>query len=128
MAAGGVPLLPVACKLMRLCEPMRHWLAREVALKEVVAAWNCSCVSAAAALMPLLLPLAPAAAHLPCCLLLPACLQAAQLDPKAPLPKLGLAQISVLAGEPTNAASILESVLLEAPQWIDALEVCVLVL
>jgi hypothetical protein len=29
----------------------------------------------------------------------------------------------VLAGEPTNAVSILESVLLEAPQWIDALEV-----
>ena len=29
----------------------------------------------------------------------------------------------MLAGEPTNAVSILENVLLEAPQWIDALEV-----
>lgn len=50
-------------------------------------------------------------------------LQAAQLDGKLCLPKLGLAQLSVLQGQPQNAASLLESVLVDAPQWIDALEV-----
>jgi len=49
--------------------------------------------------------------------------QAAQLDPKLALPKLGLAQMNVLMGQPGNAVSILESVLLDVPQWIDALEV-----
>ena len=49
--------------------------------------------------------------------------QAAQLDGKGPLPRLGLAQLSVLQGQPQNAASLLESVLADAPQWIDALEV-----
>ncbi len=46
-----------------------------------------------------------------------------QLDSKLPLPKLGLAQISVLQGEPINAVSILENVLADVPQWIDALQV-----
>ena len=50
-------------------------------------------------------------------------MQASQLDPKLPLPRLGLAQMSVLGGEAINAVSILESVLLDAPHWIDALEV-----
>ncbi|KAL4854380.1 RNA polymerase-associated protein CTR9 [Chlorella vulgaris] len=49
--------------------------------------------------------------------------QAAQLDPKLPLPKLGLAQMSVFVGEPINAVSMLESLLMDAPQWIDALQV-----
>lgn len=49
--------------------------------------------------------------------------QANQLDSKLPLPKLGLAQVEVLRGQPINAVSILESVLLDVPQWIDALQV-----
>ncbi|EFN52318.1 hypothetical protein CHLNCDRAFT_139104 [Chlorella variabilis] len=49
--------------------------------------------------------------------------KAFQLDPKLPLPKLGLAQMRVMNNEPQEAASILESVLIDAPQWIDALEV-----
>lgn len=48
--------------------------------------------------------------------------QANQLDSKLPLPKLGLAQVEVLRGQPINAVSILESVLLDVPQWIDALQ------
>lgn len=77
---------------------------------------HCSCFSATlfdcVLLLPLLLP--SHALHL---------LQAAQLDPKLPLPKLGLAQMSVFVGEPINAVSMLESLLMDAPQWIDALQV-----
>jgi len=66
------------------------------------------------------MPTHPAAAHntLP---LLPA--QATHLDSKLTLPRLGLAQLNVLQNEAVNAASLLESVLVDAPQWIDALEV-----
>lgn len=49
--------------------------------------------------------------------------QAHQLDKGAALPRLGLAQMCVLMGQAVNAASLLESVLVDAPQWIDALEV-----
>lgn len=51
--------------------------------------------------------------------------QANQVDPKLPLPRLGLAQLSVLNPQQGagNAASLLESVLVDAPHWIDALEV-----
>lgn len=49
--------------------------------------------------------------------------QASHLDPKLLLPRLGLAQANVLMGEHTNAASLLESALVEAPYWGDALEV-----
>ncbi|PRW61484.1 RNA polymerase-associated CTR9-like protein [Chlorella sorokiniana] len=48
--------------------------------------------------------------------------QATHLDSKLTLPRLGLAQLNVLQNEAVNAASLLESVLLDAPQWIDALE------
>lgn len=49
--------------------------------------------------------------------------QATHLDGKLTLPRLGLAQLNVLQNEAVNAASLLESVLVDAPQWIDALEV-----
>lgn len=49
--------------------------------------------------------------------------QATHLDAKLALPRLGLAQLNVLQNEAVNAASLLESVLVDAPQWIDALEV-----
>lgn len=55
----------------------------------------------------------------PCCWVV----QAAQLDPKLALPKLGMAQMFVLQGQPMNAASLLETVLLDVPHWIDALQV-----
>ncbi|PSC73221.1 RNA polymerase-associated CTR9-like protein [Micractinium conductrix] len=49
--------------------------------------------------------------------------QAHQLDKTLPLPQLGIAQMHVLQDNPQNAVSILESVLLEVPHWIDALQV-----
>ena len=53
----------------------------------------------------------------------PARPQATHVDGKLPLPRLGLAQMNVLQDQAVNAASLLESVLVDAPQWIDALEV-----
>lgn len=53
----------------------------------------------------------------------PASRQASVLDQRLILPKYGLAQISVLRGETTNAVSILESLLQEMPGWFDALRV-----
>uniref|UniRef100_A0A1D1ZQJ7 Uncharacterized protein n=2 Tax=Auxenochlorella protothecoides TaxID=3075 RepID=A0A1D1ZQJ7_AUXPR len=49
--------------------------------------------------------------------------QAATLDPRAPLPALGLGQLSLLRGELTNAASVLEGALTVVPAWTDALQV-----
>ena len=47
---------------------------------------------------------------------------ATALDPRAPLPRLGLGQFAVLQGEHGNAASLLESALEALPAWTDALE------
>ncbi|KAK9810525.1 hypothetical protein WJX72_012163 [[Myrmecia] bisecta] len=49
--------------------------------------------------------------------------QASQLDPKLPLPMLGLAQLNLLQGEHVNAVSLLEKSLAEVPSWDDALTV-----
>lgn len=49
--------------------------------------------------------------------------QASLIDPKLPLPRYGLAQMSVLQGQTINAVSALEAVLEEEPGWYDALRV-----
>ena len=50
-------------------------------------------------------------------------MQASKLNPKAPLPLLGLAQMNLLQKENTNAITLLENALQLHPGWNDALMV-----
>ncbi len=50
-------------------------------------------------------------------------IQASKLNPKAALPLLGLAQMSLVAKEYTNAITLLEKALQLHPGWNDALMV-----
>lgn len=50
-------------------------------------------------------------------------LQAYALDSSLTVAKLGLAQVDLLKGETTNAMTLLEDTLQEAPGWLDALKV-----
>lgn len=54
-------------------------------------------------------------------------MQASKLNPKAPLPLLGLAQMNLLQKENTNAITLLENALQLQPGWNDALMVCLII-
>lgn len=53
--------------------------------------------------------------------------QALAIDGQQAVAQFGLAQITLLQGELTNAISLLEASLTAAPAWPDALTVCALI-